>query len=84
MPVILTQNIATKLGLINGINGIFRQLVYHEESVSAENLSEMFPNNTQYICRPIYALIEIVKSKIECKLQDLQPKLVPISLVEQT
>ena len=25
MPVILTQNIATELGLINGINGIFRQ-----------------------------------------------------------
>ncbi|CAF1542983.1 unnamed protein product, partial [Adineta ricciae] len=84
MPVILTQNIATELGLINGINGIFRQLVYHEESVSTGNLSEMFPNNTKYIRRPIYALIEIVKSKIESKLQDLQPKLIPIPLVEQT
>ncbi|CAF3936858.1 unnamed protein product [Rotaria sp. Silwood1] len=84
MPVILTQNIATELGLINGINGIFRQLVYDEESVSSENLSEIFPNNTQYIRRPVYALIEIVKSKIECKLQDLQPKLIPIPLVEQT
>ncbi|CAF1361742.1 unnamed protein product [Adineta ricciae] len=84
MPVILTQNIATELGLINGINGIFRQLVYHEDSVTTENVSEMFPNNTQYIRRPIYALIEIVKSKIECKLQDLQPKLIPIPLVEQT
>ncbi|CAF3879261.1 unnamed protein product [Rotaria sordida] len=84
MPVILTQNIATELGLINGINGIFRQLVYHEESVSTESLSEIFPNNTQYIRRPIYALIEITKSKIECKLEDLQPKLIPIPLVEQT
>lgn len=28
MPVILTQNIAIELGLINGTNGIFRQLVY--------------------------------------------------------
>ena len=28
MPVILTQNIAIELGLINGVNGIFRQLVY--------------------------------------------------------
>ena len=83
MPVILTQNIAAELGLINGINGIFRQLVYHEESVSTENLSQMFPNNTQYIRRPIYALIEITKSKIECKLQDLEPKLNPILLVEQ-
>jgi len=84
MPVILTQNIATELGLINGINGIFRQLVYHEESVTTETLSEMFPNNTKYIRRPIYALIEITKSKIECKLEDLQSKLIPIPLVEQT
>ncbi|CAF1033917.1 unnamed protein product [Rotaria sordida] len=84
MPVILTQNIATELGLINGIKGTFRQLVYHEESVSTEALSEMFPNNTQFIRRPIYALIEINKSKIECKLQDLEPKLIPIPLVEQT
>ena len=28
MPVILTQNIAIELGLINGVNGIFRQLIY--------------------------------------------------------
>ena len=84
MPVILTQNIATELGLINGINGIFRQLVYHEESVSTETLSEIFPNNTRYIRRPIYALIEINKSKIECKLEGLQEKLIPIPLVEQT
>ena len=27
MPAILTQYIATELGLINGINGIFRQLL---------------------------------------------------------
>ena len=81
MPVILTQNIATELGLINGI---FRQLVYHEESVSTESLSEIFPNNIKYIRRPIYVLIEMTKSKIECKLQDLGPKLIPIPLVEQT
>ncbi|CAF4120977.1 unnamed protein product [Adineta steineri] len=59
MPVILTQNLATELGLINGVNGIFRQLVYHEESISTESLSQIFPNNTQYIRRPTYALIEI-------------------------
>ncbi|CAF1551945.1 unnamed protein product [Adineta ricciae] len=84
MPVILTQNIAIELGLINDINGIFGQLVYHEDSISTENLSEMVPNNTQYIRRPIYAVIEMVKSKIECKLQDLQPNILPIPLAEQT
>src|ERR1019366_2319078 len=84
MPVILTQNIAIELGLINGTNGIFRQLVYQEDSVSTDVLSEAFPNNTQYIHRPLYALIEIARSKIECNLEQLQPKLIPIPLVEQT
>jgi hypothetical protein len=84
MPVILTQNIAIELGLINGTNGIFRQLVYEADSVSTDVLSEALPNNTQYIHRPLYALIEIAKSKIECNLEALQPKLVPIPLMEQT
>ncbi|CAF5039162.1 unnamed protein product [Rotaria sp. Silwood1] len=84
MPVILTQNIATELGLINGINGIFRQLVYHKDSASTDVLSEIFPNNTQYIRQPIYALIEIAKSKIESNFEELSPKLIPIPLVEQT
>ncbi|CAF3851944.1 unnamed protein product [Rotaria sp. Silwood1] len=84
MPVILTQNIAIELGLINGINGIFRQLVYQADSVSTNVLSEIFPKNTQYIHRPLYALIEIAKSKIESNLEELQPKLVPIPVMEQT
>ncbi|CAF1532461.1 unnamed protein product [Rotaria sp. Silwood1] len=84
MPVILTQNIAIELGLINGTNGIFRQLVYEEDSVSTDILSETFPNNTQYIHRPLYALVEVLKSKIDCNLEQLQPNLVPIPLMEQT
>ncbi|CAF1543099.1 unnamed protein product [Rotaria sp. Silwood1] len=63
MPVILTQKIAIELGLINGINGIFRQLVYQADSVSTNVLSEIFPKNTQYIHRPLYALIEIAKNQ---------------------
>ena len=84
MPVILTQNIAIELGLINGVNGIFRQLVYQADSISTDTLSKLFPNNTQYIHQPLYALIEIARSKIECNLEALQPKLVPIPLMEQT
>jgi hypothetical protein len=84
MPVILTQNIAIELGLINGMNGIFRQLVYEEDSVSTDVLSETFPNNTRYIHRPLYALIEIIKSKFECNLEQLQPDVAPIPLMEQT
>ncbi|CAF1544408.1 unnamed protein product [Adineta ricciae] len=68
MPVIITQNIAIELGLINGMNGIFRQLVYDIDSVSTDSLSKTFPTNTQYVHKPIYALVEISKSKIECNL----------------
>ncbi len=71
MPVILTQNIAIELGLINGVNGIFRQLVYQTESTSTDVLLQTFPNNTQYVHRPLYALAEIAKSKIECNLEQL-------------
>jgi ATP-dependent DNA helicase PIF1 len=84
MPVILTQNIAIELGFINGMNGIFRQLVYEDDSVSTNVLSETFPNNTRYIHKPLYAFIEIIRSKIECNLEQLQPNLVPIPLMEQT
>ncbi|CAF1484221.1 unnamed protein product, partial [Adineta steineri] len=84
MPVILTQNLAIELGLINGINEIFRQLVYEADSVSIDALSNTFPSNTQYVHRPLYALIEIARSKIECNLETLQPKIVPVPLMEQT
>ena len=52
-------------------------------SVSRNIISDAFPNNTQYVHRPLYALIEIVKSKIESNLEQLQPKLIPITVVEQ-
>ncbi|CAF4221205.1 unnamed protein product [Adineta steineri] len=84
MPVILTQNLAIELGLINGINGIFRQLVYEADSVSIDALSNTFPNNTQYVHPPLYALIEIARSKIECNLETFQPKILPVQLMEQT
>ena len=48
MRVILTQNIVIELGLINGMNGIFRQLVYEEDSVPTGVISETFSSNTRY------------------------------------
>ncbi|CAF1499046.1 unnamed protein product [Adineta ricciae] len=84
MPVILTQNIAIELGLINGMNGIFRQRVYDLDAVSTDSLSKMFPVNTQYLHKPIYALVQISKSKIECNLEKLRSKLIPIPIMEQT
>ncbi|CAF1671768.1 unnamed protein product, partial [Adineta ricciae] len=84
MPVIITQNIAIEQGLINGMNGIFRQLVYDLDSVSTDSLSKTFPVNTQYVHKPRYALVQISKSKVECNLKNLQPKLIPIPIMEQT
>lgn len=84
MPVMLTQNIAIELGLINGMNGIFRQLVYEEDSVSTGVAEDKFPTNTRFIRRPLYAIIEIVRSKIECNFEQLPSSLVPIPLIEQT
>lgn len=83
VPVILTRNIAIELGLINGVNGIFPQLVYHADSTSTDILLNAFPNNTQYIYRSLYTLVEIAKSKTKFDLEELQSKLVPISVVEQ-
>ena len=84
IPVILTQNIAIELGLINGSNGIFQQLVYQADFVTTDNLSDNFSLDAQYVHQPTYALIEMAKSKIECQLTDLQSNLIPILLVEQT
>ena len=84
MPVILTQNIAIELGLINGTNGIFRQLVYEEDSVSTDVISDKFPSDTRYVRKPLYALVEIVRSKVACNFEQLGSNLVPIPLMEQT
>ncbi|CAF1688854.1 unnamed protein product, partial [Adineta ricciae] len=83
MPVTITQNIAIEPGVINGMNGIFRQLVYDLDSMSTDSLSKTFPKNTQYVHKPIYALVEISKSKVGCNLEKLYPKLVPIPIMEQ-
>ena len=84
MPVILTQYIAIELGLINGVNGVYRQLFYQESSVSTDVISEEFPNNTRYVHQPLYTLVEINKSKVEHGLEQLQSKLIPIPVMEQT
>ena len=84
VPVSLTQNIATELGLINGMNGIFRQLVYEEDSESTDITSERFPNSAGYIRKPLYAIVEIVRSKIQCNFEQLQSNLVPIPIMDQT
>ena len=84
MPVLLTENIATELGLSNGAKGIFRQLVYDSSSEILNFNDKMFPDNTKFITQPKYALVEFPNCKFDSALATLTPKLIPITVSEQT
>jgi hypothetical protein len=85
MPVLLTNNIACESGLSNGTQGIFRELVYddQEDPVTFNMSNTVFPPNTIYVRKPLYALVEIDSSQVETSLDGLQSKLIPISLVKK-
>jgi len=84
MPVLLQENIACELGLSNGTQGIFRELVYTEASNSDLNFDQdKFPMDTVFIRDPQYALVEIPKLKIN-KLDSLDPLIVPIPAIDKT
>ena len=85
MPVLLTDNIACELGLSNGTQGIFRELVYDDQQ-KADTLEindSAFPSNTIYVRKPLYALVEINTSQVEASLDGLSPKLIPIPLIKK-
>ncbi|CAF1173363.1 unnamed protein product [Didymodactylos carnosus] len=96
MPVLLTDNIATELGSSNGSSGT--SLVYTEptddedktinekQSSSSVGLAQRkrFTPNTVTLKYPVYAPIEIQKSKIKSALEPLPEKLVPIPTVKKT
>ncbi len=83
--MLFTDNIACELGLSNGTQGIFRELVYddREDSSGLKVKSEVFPSNTIYIRKPLYALVEINTSQVETNFDGLRPKLVPIPLIKK-
>jgi len=84
MPVLLQENIACELGLSNGAQGIFRELVYGETSEQITEANEgVFPANTIFVRNAQYALVEIKKSKIG-KLDSLNPFVVPIPVIDKT
>ncbi|CAF4508019.1 unnamed protein product [Didymodactylos carnosus] len=70
MPVLLTNNIADELGISTGTSGIFRNLVYEAstENPKSDGKTITFPSGTVFIQKPLYALVEIPKSKLEEKL----------------
>ncbi|CAF4232905.1 unnamed protein product [Rotaria sordida] len=84
MPVLLTENVSSELGLSNGTREIFRQLVYNESPEDVRYHDQNFPPNTKFITQPKYALVEFPDCKLDVKLAELQPKIVPIAISEQT
>ncbi|CAM4955810.1 unnamed protein product [Rotaria socialis] len=84
VPVLLTENVATELGLSNGTRGIFHQLVYEESSADIQFQDKNFPTNTKFITQPKYALVEFPNCKLDSELAELQAKIIPIPISEQT
>lgn len=84
MPVLLQENIACELGLSNGTQGIFRELVYSETSEQSTSFDQgLFTADTVFVRNAQYALIEIPKSKVE-KLDTLDPLTIPIPVTNKT
>ncbi|CAF1477381.1 unnamed protein product, partial [Rotaria sordida] len=84
MPVLLTENVVSEIRLSNGTRGIFRQLVYDESPEDVRYQDKNFPSNTKFITLPKYALVEFPGCKLDDKLAELQSKIVPIAISEQT
>lgn len=85
MPVLLTDNICNQLGLTNGTNGIFQKLIYESDDNPSENEDLIFPiDSTQFIRKPITALVEIPTFDINGSFEGLPKKIVPIPLIEGT
>jgi hypothetical protein len=82
MPVLLTDNVACELRLSNSIQGTFRELLYdnQEDPTIFKVISEVFPSNTIYTRKPLYALVEINRLQVKTNLNGLRPKLIPIPL----
>lgn len=81
MKVMLTENIATELGLANGTIGIFHRLIYETEESNLDYIdSPEFCNQYRYVTRPLVALIEIPDHRLKFKFEDLPWGIVPISV----
>jgi len=84
MTVLLQENIACELGLSNGTQGMFRELVYSETSEHTTNSDEgLFTPDTVFVRNAQYALVEIAKSKLK-KLDSLDPLIIPIPVIDKT
>ncbi|CAF1089825.1 unnamed protein product [Rotaria sordida] len=84
MPVLLTENVASEIGLSNGTRGIFRRFVYDESPEDVRYQDKNFPPNTKFITQPKCALVEFPGCKLDEKLVQLSSKVVSIAVRKQT
>lgn len=87
MPVMLTRSLFTELEISNGTNGIFKQLIYEDTESDINNNNEIidktiFSDNTIYVQKPVFALIEINESRKVPNLPGLPHNIIPIPLEE--
>ncbi|CAF4227561.1 unnamed protein product [Adineta steineri] len=84
MPVLLQENIACELGLSNGTQGIFRELVYdHTSELTTGSNEDVFTSDTVFVRNAQYALVEVRKSKLK-NLDSLDSHIIPIPVIEKT
>ncbi|CAF1461499.1 unnamed protein product [Adineta ricciae] len=76
---------ACEIGLSNGTQGIFRELIYDDQKDPSDLKikSEIFPSNAIYIRKPLYALVELNASQVVTNLDGLRRKLIPIPLIKK-
>ncbi|CAF1633002.1 unnamed protein product [Adineta ricciae] len=84
MPVLLTENIATELGLSNGTRGVFHQLVYEECLQDTQLYENNFPEHTKFVLQRKHALVDFPSCKLDYALSKLEQKIIPICLSEPT
>lgn len=77
----LTENIASELGLANGTIGIFQTLIYETEDSNVDQFrSDDFEDMYEYITKPLVALIHIPNHHLKFEFENLPLGVVPISV----
>ncbi|CAF2182230.1 unnamed protein product, partial [Rotaria magnacalcarata] len=63
---------------------IIDEMIYEESSADIQFQDKNFPANTKFITQLKYALVEFPNCKLDSELAELQTKIIPISISEQT
>lgn len=88
IPLMLTRSLFTELGLSNGTIGIFKQLIYVNDTDTETDKTSYIPKNrypddTVYIKKPVFILVEFNNTIKLPNMEGLPPRIVPIPLDEQ-